>query len=568
MRTGRIFGGLFCLLFVAAGLLFGAFILRDAWVELAPYFWPEVDCQVLQSASDDSTAPRSGTYNFAVRFEYEWNHQTHISERLYRRPQTFAQYQKIQQFLGRYPAGARVKCRVNANHPQEAVLEKRFPWILLGLVIPLVFIGVGSVGCYGALVARGPGESPAALTQPPPRSSRVGAANTGCLFLFCLLFFGVGAFVFHLMVIRPLFLARAAQGWTEVPCEVVSSEVQRHRGGKSTTYRIDILYAYQVAGRPYRANRYDFSSGSSSGHDAKASIVQRYPAGLKTVCYVNPADPTDAVLSRGMPGEMWLAIIPGAFMAAGAGGMFFAFRQRSRWAGGDRAVSARARPLRRSRETVPSAARAADNSSEGGPLVLRAGSSRRLKFVVFLVFAAVWNGVISVFVAAFLRGEMNSAGWIEGLFLLPFVLIGLGLIAAVFYLFLALFAPRPCLTLARTPVRVGETVELAWSFLGRARRIEKLRIYLEGREEAVYQRGTRTSTDRSIFAEVPIVQTADPVEISGGQAKMSVPLETVPTLAGSHNRIVWCLKVKGVIRLYPDVDDEFEIAVAPRKGAA
>ena len=130
--------------------------------------------------------------------------------------------------------------------------------------------------------------------------------------------------------------------------------------------------------------------------------------------------------------------------------------------------------------------------------------------------------------------------------------------------FLALFAPRATLTLARRSPRLGESVDLSWAFSGRFRRIEKLRLYLEGREEATYRRGTSTATDRSVFAEVEIATATDPGVFGGGHAMLTVPADAVPTLAGSNNRIVWTLRVKGVIRLYPDVDDTFEIPVLPR----
>ena len=82
------------------------------------------------------------------------------------------------------------------------------------------------------------------------------------------------------------------------------------------------------------------------------------------------------------------------------------------------------------------------------------------------------------------------------------------------------------------------------------------------------RRGTSTATDRSVFAEVEIANVTDPVEISGGRATLTVPADTVPTLAGPNNKIVWTLRVKGVIRMYPDVDDTFEIPLLPRaKGA-
>ena len=79
--------------------------------------------------------------------------------------------------------------------------------------------------------------------------------------------------------------------------------------------------AYRMNGGEYRANRYSFMGGSSSGYAGKQAIVSRYPPGAQVICYVDPTDPTQAVLERGFTPIMLLGLLPLLFIAAGLFGL-------------------------------------------------------------------------------------------------------------------------------------------------------------------------------------------------------------------------------------------------------
>jgi ABC-type branched-subunit amino acid transport system ATPase component len=48
-----------------------------------------------------------------------------------------------------YPPGTQTTCRVNSEVPGEAVLERRLPWIVFVVFLPLIFVAVGAGGIYG-----------------------------------------------------------------------------------------------------------------------------------------------------------------------------------------------------------------------------------------------------------------------------------------------------------------------------------------------------------------------------------------------------------------------------------
>jgi len=95
------------------------------------------------------------------------------------------------------------------------------------------------------------------------------------------------------------------------------------------SYRIVGLYHYTVNGVDYGTDRYQFASGSSSGREDKERIVAQYPPGRQTVCYVNPANPSQAVLDRGPNGEMLYGLIGVVFLVIGGVGLFYSKRPAS-----------------------------------------------------------------------------------------------------------------------------------------------------------------------------------------------------------------------------------------------
>ena len=130
------------------------------------------------------------------------------------------------------------------------------------------------------------------------------------------------------MILHPYFQSRAARDWKETPCRIVSSEVKSHRDSDATTYSVEISYVYKVAGREFHSNRYQFLRFYSSGRPAKAATVARFPRGKATVCFVNPRNPTDAVLDRGFASIGWFALLPLAFVGVGASGIVGVLRGR------------------------------------------------------------------------------------------------------------------------------------------------------------------------------------------------------------------------------------------------
>jgi hypothetical protein len=401
------------------------------------------------------------------------------------------------------------------------------------------------------------------------RGSRQMGAKAGVVFFA--LFFVMGAVVFYFLAARPLMGVLAARDWVPTPCVVISSRVNSHRGKDSTTYRVEILYSYEFDGREHRSSRYHFMGGSSSGRKGKAEVVRQYPAGAERTCFVDPRHPTEAVLERGLTRDMWFGAIPAVFMLVGAGGIIGSLRK-----GRDAAVDSSAlepAPIREITGVKPTPFVFADVFDETpGTRVLKSSSSRLVGVIALAVFAAIWNGVLFFgFIQGsgfFRRGHGDFFDWFTTLFMLPFIAVGLAVIGVLVYQVLALFNPKVEASIQPGTPRLGGPLGLDWRLTGRTHVLRSLRIFLEGREEATYRHGTSTSTDRKPFLKLELAGTTNPAEMAAGQAKVKMPLDTVPSFKSDNNKIVWAIKVEGEIARWPDLKEEFAIEVAQASAPA
>jgi hypothetical protein len=131
----------------------------------------------------------------------------------------------------------------------------------------------------------------------------------------------LSALMFYFGFWRPLRRVRSARSWRETPCVIVSSAVNED-AGDSGLYYIDLTYEYGFGKRQHRSSRYSFSPASTAGPWGKRLVVRRLAPGTTATCYVNPDDPSDAVINRGMT---WDMILMGAFAMVIFGVIVFVF---------------------------------------------------------------------------------------------------------------------------------------------------------------------------------------------------------------------------------------------------
>jgi hypothetical protein len=539
--AGKGFGTIFFGLFFLMGSLFTILILGEAWKQLAPWFWPRTDCTILSSGVD-ATGDDEDPYRPQVRYRYEVDGHSYESDRYFRSDGGTSSFDKARDQAARYLSGDAASCRVSPNHPALAVLERRIPWIIFIVLLPLIFVAIGGGGLWATW--RGfSGQEDGAIES----ISQSATSGRGHKFMigFGLLFIAIGAAVFVPMALVPSCRLAISMTWTPTPCTIVSKDMRSWSTDDGTSYRADVNYLYTVGGREWRSNRVDFFSFLGSGYSDAKAVLGRYSEGSSATCFVDPGNPSKSVLERQLRPKQLFGLIPLIFILVG-------------WAVANHGRK-KARALRAEEGLTGEFTEPID-----GPLVLKAqvGPVGKLGGTIF--FALFWNGIVSVFVYQAWKGwQSGSPDWFLTIFLIPFVLVGVAAFGFVGYTLLALANPRPRLTLTPGHPRLGSALHFEWRLTGRAERLSNLRIYLEGREEATYQRGTDTVTEREVFATFDLVNTDNDWEIPRGTAELAIPADTMHSFQADSNKIIWEIKVEGEIDRWPDVNQNSPITIRP-----
>lgn len=535
---------IFFLAFLLMGGGFTIVIIGETVRQTAVWFWPEAPCTILASGVEE-TGNDSDPYQPSIHFVYQIDGRDYEGRKVFKGDTSTSSYDKARRPSDRYPPGSRVTCRVNPDIPGDAVLERRLPWIGLVVFLPLIFVAVGVGGIYAVwkgVPKLGSSIRQESISQRARQGKHLGRKielGVG------LIFAAVGGSLSVFLLVLPATRLLSATTWTERPATIKASTVRSWSTDDGTSYGADVLYEYEIDGRNWISNRRSFFPMGSSGYEGSKAIVDRYPEGGSTTCFVDSNDPTRSVLDRSFRVEYLIGLFPLVFLLAGVGLTAHSLRTRS----------AAAPDSPESTEATETYAAERVLEPEAGPIA---------KVVGMLFIAAFWNGIVSIFVWQAIKGiQSGNPEWFLMVFLIPFVLVGLALIVGVFYTFLGAFNPRPKLTISPAAPRLGTRLRVEWSFHGQASRINHLRIVLEGFEKATYRRGTDTHTDREAFASIELLDTSSDWEIHRSSTEVEIPEDTMHSFTSANNAIVWSLFVHGDIARWPDVSETFEIEVRP-----
>jgi hypothetical protein len=535
--AGKGCATVFLSIFAVAGIVALVLIGRSGWDTARAFFWTKTDCMIETS----SVRENGDRVEFDVRYTYRFGGRNYTGTQYAVGMSPSINAASAQRAVQRYAAGKPAICYVNESAPEESALTRGAPWVLLFGLIPLMFVAVGVGGIIAVWRAK-----PASATAISERL-RGGKGGVYVMRGLGVVFTIIGGALLYAMLVRPMLKEAAAAKWPTVPCEIISSKVARHSGSKgSSTYSVDVRFRYTVGGTEYTGTSYNFDTGASSSRGWREAAVASLPRGKKTICYVNPEDPLDAVLSITPTPDRWFGLIPGVFLVVGLV-LFF----KTPAAGRRSSVI----PLADSSDGLPAFPRGGT-----GEVELKQATPPGCMFVVLTFAALIWNGIVWAMLL-----NMKDTG--PRIFLSIFALVGVLIAVGAFFQFLALFNPRPVLTVSAPAVPLGAALDVRWRFSGNARRLVKLTMWLMAREEATYRRGTTTSTDKLVFLDTVLLDTADRAQIPGGSMNVKIPGDLMHTFTAKNNKVVWLLRVHGDIPKWPDVDAEFPIVVLPREVA-
>ena len=308
----KILASLLSLIFFATGSYVGYMMTVSLIKGIGVYSWEKVPCTITQSE-----VVHNDKYVFQVKYEYAYKDHIYSSDRYAFGKYSSDKYAKVNELASQYTSGSAVECYVDPDEPGSAVIKR--PNLYVHTVIflfPLIVISVS--GCLIYFIWKKKSEATSDIKTKKTKGKPVVAV----LMIFFLTFALVGTVMLYFLTILPLYGLYCAKGWKEVPCQIISAKVRSHSNDDGETYSIDIFYKYQVAGKEYKSNTYDFFSSSSSEHNVKkAAVIDKYKTMENPVCYINPEYHNKSVLCRDMHKGYLIGLLPLPFILIGYGGV-------------------------------------------------------------------------------------------------------------------------------------------------------------------------------------------------------------------------------------------------------
>ena len=522
------------------------FIIVGLWAtfsSLKSLTWKEVPCEFETFELSHNVAEEE-PFLATAKYHYSWEGKkfsgTSISGDNDERNDNYEDLVEL-----RFKLTERGTCFLDKNNPENSILTRSSWQILFGLF----FAAVGSLFfLIGLSLFKVRGQKNKSLSSKGKQSFDLKGGFAG--YLFFGLFALVGTGILIGLVIPTAKKYFSAKSWTETEATVIWSKVHSQSSDDGTTYRPDIFYRYQFEGQSHLSNNFSLTRSSSSGYESKKAIVDAHPRNHRFSCYVNPKKPWQSVVKRKLGWSALFGLFPLPFMAIGYGGL---------WSLLFRANKDKPKSSSSDRSYQPS-----HLSSSGKKKTPNKSSGRWGKFFGHLFFALFWCGITSVFVViAWKNWISGNPEWFLIIFIIPFVLVGLGSLLSLPYTLLAIFSPRFDYEFEKDEFQPGLATKFQWKQNGGSGRLTSLNVTLVGQEQATYKQGTNTSTSTSTFYQKEIFQSVRLSEMTANSCDLILPADALPTLQGKNNRIIWTLNFEGKVNKRPKVKESLPLTLNP-----
>jgi hypothetical protein len=376
----------------------------------------------------------------------------------------------------------------------------------------------------------------------------VGKVRRLGVLLFGLVFFAIGVSAAYFLVLPDLRDWRAAQAYVPAPAKLLSVELQRHHGSKSTTYKVRAAYRYDYRGQQFTGTRVAISDSADNIGDYHQRLYSRLRAvkqrGGDVTAWVNPANPREALLARDMRWGLFAfkSLFFALFGLFGGGVAIYALRAP--------AVAAAVSP-----QPIP--------RQPSGRIV----ANTRKAMWGWWIFAGVWN-LVSTPMLFLLPRELAKGNW-PALAILLFTVVGLWLLYTAVHTTLQWrrFGAL-VLTLAPYPGAIGGGVTGTIELPGRFRMAEVFRVTVTCVRRRTSGSGrNRRTTDTALWQDETRAQTN--ASGRGTQLKFAfnVPAGLPPSGAPSRDYVFWAVDINADLPGV-DLDSRFEVPMVPAEPGA
>lgn len=247
--------------------------------------WRKHTCEVRRWAMDEQMAKQPA---LLVTVAYEADGQPYeVTHRLSGHSQ-----QELQDWAGLFlRPGDRIPCRISPNNPRELLLDREYVPFELFLFesVALAFL-LAAVAILWARCARRD-KAPAGILS--LRIRKVGRLLLCGFVLVCCGTAMVRGFGDAILALNSL-------GWQKADATILVSSIRKARQGQSWGYQLDLRYTYVFHGKRYESTQWNLSDDPILMRKA----LRELDAGEIVPCYVNPENPSQAILQR----QLWIFI--------------------------------------------------------------------------------------------------------------------------------------------------------------------------------------------------------------------------------------------------------------------
>jgi hypothetical protein len=118
---------------------------------------------------------------------------------------------------------------------------------------------------------------------------------------------------------KACMLAWQARGWQALPCTIGDSEIDStYKPGHSQEFKFSVSYHYTFDNQEYHSQSATLDPDAEMDLNGVGALSNRYPNGAHATCYVNPQEPSQAVLDRSVPRRDVAATAGGVVLVMGS----------------------------------------------------------------------------------------------------------------------------------------------------------------------------------------------------------------------------------------------------------
>lgn len=126
--------------------------------------------------------------------------------------------------------------------------------------------------------------------------------------------------------------ANETRKWDTVPCVIIESfKNQRTIPNRNTEYQWRGKYEFEYKEQMWVGTKLESRGSKWSSKEEKVdNLATKYKVGLKTLCFVNPEFPEEAILKHDSKGAGYSIWFPGIFVLGGVGMIAGVLRKKKR----------------------------------------------------------------------------------------------------------------------------------------------------------------------------------------------------------------------------------------------